>query len=276
MKSSSDYVVKRFPMTRPSSCNCLAGRQLRWMHKARGAQLQRHANTLTRLFFCDLRRRRRGSVSTMTPHQCWCISGLKKKTTCTAEEEEKPLLPATANSHLKGGPASFRPSELLYKHNGTFETKGIAHSKQAQGVHNATKIRKRRIPTSPLSPQRPVTLSSLLLFLSPHPFSFIVTPVHGAWRAFSATKGLLAATSQLPSACISWHNMSRAMRQLSPTLAKSQSSRTREIFAPDWSCPITFRARLSTLCSHCSDNEVPASASPSTTHLFHLYPNSGD
>ena len=59
----------------------------------------------------------------LTPHQCL------KKLTRRAEEKGKPLLPALANSHSKGGPASIRPSELyLHKHNSTFETKGIAQS----------------------------------------------------------------------------------------------------------------------------------------------------
>ena len=89
------------------------------------------------------KRRRPGSVSTMTPHQCRCVCGLKNSTR-TAEEEEKPLLPAMANSHSKSGPASFRPSEPFSpQHKGTFETKGITHSKKAHGVHTTTKFEKR-------------------------------------------------------------------------------------------------------------------------------------
>ena len=48
--------------------------------------------------------------------------------------------------------------------------------------------------------------------------------------------------------------MSRAMWQL-----KALASSKREILSPDWSCStVTLRARPSTLCSHCSDKEVPS------------------
>ena len=72
--------------------------------------------------------------------------------------------------------------------------------------------------------------------LLPHPFSSLTTlltllsqPFHGERMAFAHC---------------------RAMWQLKATLASSQSSRKREILSPDQFCPIAFRARLSTLCSH--------------------------
>ena len=46
------------------------------------------------------------------------------------------------------------------------------------------------------------------------------------------------------------------MWQLKAALPSSQSSRKKEIFSPDWSCPITAGARLSTLFSYCSGEEV--------------------
>ena len=64
-------------------------------------------------------RKERGAVSTMTHHQCWNVCGLKESTRPT-EAKGKPLLPAQTQ----------RP----------FETKGIAHSQRAQGVHTATKF----------------------------------------------------------------------------------------------------------------------------------------
>ena len=90
-----------------------------------------------------------------------------------------------ANSHPKGGPASFRPSELQNrKHKGTFETNGNTHSREAQGVHTTTKFEKRRMPTSLLSRQRPVPLSSLRLFsLTTSLLPVLSQPVHGERRA---------------------------------------------------------------------------------------------
>ena len=88
-------------------------------------------------FFCDLRYKRRGFVSTRTPHQCWCVCGLEKSTR-TAEEEEKPLLPAMVISHSKGCTAAFRPSDYPHKHNGTSETKRRQSFQKARSVHATT------------------------------------------------------------------------------------------------------------------------------------------
>ena len=80
-----------------------------------GLQRSHSAVHVSHLFcFCFglvSRRRRRGSVSTMTPHQYWNVYHLKKSTH-TFEDAVKSLLPTMANSHSKSGPASFRLSEL--------------------------------------------------------------------------------------------------------------------------------------------------------------------
>ena len=47
------------------------------------------------------------------------------------------------------------------------------------------------------------------------------------------------------------------MWQLKATPPSSLSSRKNETFSPDWSCT-AFGARHSTLCSHCSEEEVPS------------------
>ena len=66
--------------------------------------------------------------------------------------------------------------------------------------------------------------------------------------------------------CTSWHNMSRAMWQLKATLASSQSSREK-------SCHLTGLAPQHseqgsrTLCSHCSQEEVPSLSVHDSTSL---------
>ena len=66
--------------------------------------------------FYDLGRRRRGSLSTMTPHQCWCVCGLKNRR-ATAEEEG-----TSPSSHGKL-PFERRSSLLNYIHNTTTRLK---------------------------------------------------------------------------------------------------------------------------------------------------------
>ena len=180
-----------------------------------------------------------------------------------------------ANSHPKGGPASFRPSEPCTKHTGTFETMGITHSKKAQGGSHDDKIRKRRMPTGPLSLQRPVTLFLLTSVFSHQITSpFLSQPAHGERRAFFAvTKGLLAATAQAPSLTpfLAQHFQGDAAAQGHPR--KFPIFRNREIVSPDWSCSIALRTKLSTLSSHCSQEEVPSlsvhdSTLPSQSGLF--------
>ena len=66
-----------------------------------------------------------------------------EKSTRTAEEAEKPLLPAMANSHSKNGPAFSRPSELFTQNTkARFGTKCSNYDKfeqeeyqQARSVH---------------------------------------------------------------------------------------------------------------------------------------------
>ena len=132
----------------------------------------------TLLLFYDLRCGRRGSAATLTPHQCWCVCDLKNRSE-TAKEEGKPLLPAMASSHSKGGPASFRPSEQKkHKHNGTFETKGIAHSKKAQGVHTLRQNSKKKDNHPPF-----------FQFLPPPPSPLLSQSVHGERKAFLLRQG---------------------------------------------------------------------------------------
>ena len=69
--------------------------------------------------------------------------------------------------------------------------------------------------------------------------------------------------------CISWHKRSRARWQLRATRASSQSSRKRETMSPDQFCPITSRARLSTLWST-SKEDVPSVPVQSPTSLIHV------
>ena len=89
------------------------------------------------------------------------------------------LLPAMTNTHSQGGPASFRPSEQYTKHKGTFETTESLTPKKAQGVHTTPKFEGERIPTSPLSQLRGVTLPSYFSSLSPNPTPFFSQPFHG-------------------------------------------------------------------------------------------------
>ena len=113
-------------------------------------------------------------------------------------------------------------------------------------------------------------------------------------RSPSTVRGFLAVTTRplwqkqpsCQASCISWHNVPRAMWQLKATLPSSQSSRKRDIFAPDWSCSITFGARPSTWCSHCSGEEVPSLSVHDSKSLsqsrrsgqpyLHMSPRSGD
>ena len=93
----------------------------------------------------------------------------------------------------------------------------------------------RRESLTPLSLQRPVTLSSSLLFPLTTTLSFIVT----ARERLSCCDKRVSSQQQsnYQSSCISWHNKSTEMWQLIVILVSSQSSKKREIFSPDWSCP---------------------------------------
>ena len=77
----------------------------------------------------------------------------------------------------------------------------------------------------------------------------------------------LAAATQLPGLMhfLAQHNEGNVAAQCHPR--NFPIFREREIFSPDWSCPITFRARLSTLCSRCSDEEVPSPSVHGSTSL---------
>ena len=82
--------------------------------------------------------------------QCYCVCGLKNQSTSLKKRKET-LLPAIADSHPKGGPASFRPSELYTKHKGTFETTELLTPKRHQLFTPRQNLKGKRIPTSPLS-----------------------------------------------------------------------------------------------------------------------------
>ena len=79
-----------------------------------------------------------------------------------------------------GAHRSFR-SSAMHQHKGTLETNRDTRSKKAQSAHTTTKLKK-RIPTGPLSPQRPAKLPFHLCFLSPHPSPQLLLPVHGERR----------------------------------------------------------------------------------------------
>ena len=68
------------------------------------------------------------------------------------------------HSHLKGASASFRSSELYTQTQRHICNQGNRSIRKGTKCSHHDKIRKRRTPTGPLSLQRPVTLSSLLLF----------------------------------------------------------------------------------------------------------------
>ena len=132
----------------------------------------------------------------MTPHQCWCVCGLKKSM-LTAEIEGL-LLPAMANSRSTGGPASFRPSELFYTRNGTFETKRIAHSKKAQGCSHCDKTSMKK------DSNRPAQSTETCHASSPHVVSSHHIPLHSCHcpstereRLSCCDRRPLAATAQV-------------------------------------------------------------------------------
>ena len=96
---------------------------------------------------CDLSRRRRGSVSTMTPHQYWNVCDWKTTEkdqpseaqlslpTCTHRKSAKKHLPTVAIPLSNVGEASFRPFELYTqtkKH--TYEKNENPHSEKKNTV----------------------------------------------------------------------------------------------------------------------------------------------
>ena len=154
----------------------------------------------------------------------------------------------------------------MHKHNGTFETKGIAHYEKAQGVHTTTKFGKEGYPQARSDFKGPVALFFSLLF----PLTTIL-------------KGFLAVTKrplwqQQPSnqaSCISWHNISRAMWQLKATLPRSQSSRKSDL-APQHvqqCCPRCVRTAQKKKCLRflsMTQRRFPCLPGPETD--YHLIP----
>ena len=77
-------------------------------------------------------------------------------------------------------------------------------------------------------------------------------------KAFLAvTAGLLAAETQPPGLTYFLAQYIQGKCDSSKPPSQVPNLPGREIFSPDWSCPITFRARHSTVCLHCSYEEVP-------------------
>ena len=107
----------------------------------------------------------------MTPHQCWCVCGLKKSTS-TADEEEKPLLPAMANSHPKGGPASFRHPDLFTQNTkARLKRRESFIPKEAQSVHTTTQFEKEGYQQARSIFKDLSHFPPRFSFLSPHPSS---------------------------------------------------------------------------------------------------------
>ena len=160
-----------------------------------------------------------------------------------------------ADSHPKGGPASFRPSELYTKHKGTFETTGINHSKKAQSVHTTTKIEKERYQQAhsifkDLSHFPPD-------FFFPSPTSLLLhchSPPTVRGELSRSDQGPLGTNSPATKAhafpgttCPGQCGSSKPPSQV-PNLPGREKSFHLAGLSP---------GRLATLCSHCSEEEVP-------------------
>ena len=125
-------------------------------------------------FLYDLRRRRRRSASTLTPHQYWNVCTLKKSTR-TAGEEGKPLLPAMANSHSKGGPASFRPSGTIHTNTKACWKRRLLIPKRHKVFTLRQKFEKEGYQQARSGSKGPVAHSLLLLFSLTTSLSFEIT-----------------------------------------------------------------------------------------------------
>ena len=81
------------------------------------------------------------------------------------------------NSRPKGGPASFRPSELSTKHKGTFETtESLTPTRHWEITPRRFFFLKKSF--RPAQSTRPVTLPFYFSSLSPHPTHFLSKPFH--------------------------------------------------------------------------------------------------
>ena len=89
-------------------------------------------------FFCDYRQSDTSPVLARPWLEKFWRAPLKKRA--------KPLLPAMANSHLKGGPASFQTSHHSHKH-GANAMKESPHPKQPQCSHCKQKLKETDQPT---------------------------------------------------------------------------------------------------------------------------------
>ena len=116
--------------------------------------------------------------------------------------------------------------------------------------------------TDSLSPETSATSASPSHFLSPHPAPLLSQPVHGERKTFLAVaKRPLGSNDPatrphaLPGATHPGQSVSSKPPSQVPNLRGRGNS-----FSPDWSCLTAFRARLSTLCSHCFNVAVPVRA----------------
>ena len=148
-----------------------------------------------------------------------------------------------------------------HKHRGMNSKRKISHERSALFLQNIpacrpgfTLERETRLQVANSVPYEPSFITAACHFNFSHhiPTPLLSRPVHGERKGFPCCDSGLFRQQQTShhASCISWHNISRAMRQLKATDASSQSPRKRDIFSPDQFCPITFRARLSTLCSY--------------------------
>ena len=103
-------------------------------------------------FSCDLRRMRRGPTLIGKHHQYWNVCGVKKNPR-TSGCQTSSTTPLTKHAE----PESARRNNSACKRKGTLKTRH-SFQKGTRCTHD-DKVEE-RIPTGPLRPQRPATLSS--------------------------------------------------------------------------------------------------------------------
>ena len=104
---------------------------------------------------------------------------------------------STSHHLQKEATTSFRPSKTIHTTKKHRKNEGRPSSQKA---HNVQTVRKFERTRQAISTQKSSSLTFFFSFiLSPHPSPLLSQHVHGGRKAFLAvTKGLLAATAQLP------------------------------------------------------------------------------
>ena len=126
--------------------------------------------------------------------------------------------------------ASFRRSETIHKHKGTLETR---HSFQTgTGCTQHNQKLKGRTPTGPLNHQDLGASFPLIVSSHHNPLLSCHGPSKVRGEHSCRDSRPLGSNTHCQASCISWHSMSRAMRQLKATTANSQSFKKREILSP--------------------------------------------